>query len=157
MDGWGHNPDPRNNAVAMARKTSAKQLIENLAAEPTIKAQLGTILEVLGGTKSVADACAELGVSEATFHRMKEKALSGALEALVPKAAGRPPKAEEIPTDVEELKKQLLMARMDLEASRIRTEIALVMPHLLKRDEKKRVKAVSAQEIFDRKRGTKPS
>lgn len=141
----------------MARKTSAKQLIENLEAEPTIKVQLQAILDVLAGTKNVADACAELGVSEATFHRMKERALTAALEGLVPKAAGRPPKPEETPTEVEELKKELLRARMDLEASRIRTEIALVMPHLLKRDEKKRVKAVSVQEIFARKRGTKNS
>jgi hypothetical protein len=141
----------------VARKTSAKALIGNLEAEATIKQQLETILDVIAGRKTVADACVSLDVSEATFHRMKEKALAAAAEALIPKAAGRPPKSQEIPTDVEELKRQLLMTRMDLEASRIREEIALVMPHLLKRDEKKRVKHLTAQEIFDRKRGTKRS
>lgn len=141
----------------MARKTSARKLIGNLEAETSVKAQIETILDVLGGRKTVADACRELGVSEATFHRMKEKALAAAAEALVPKAAGRPPKPPEAPTEVEELKRQLLLTRMDLEASRIREEIALVMPHLLKRDEKKRVKHLTAQEIFDRKRGTNPS
>jgi transposase-like protein len=142
----------------MARKTSAKRLIANLEAETAIKVQLKAILEVLAGTKEISEACAELGVSEATFHRLKEKALEGAVEALVPKPAGRPAKTEETPTDVEELKRQLLVARMELEASRVREEIALVMPHLLKRNEKKSPKQrPSVQELFDRKGGTKPS
>jgi hypothetical protein len=142
----------------VARKTSPKQLIENLAGEPSMKSQLETILDVLAGRKTVADACAALGVSEATFHRMKEKALSGALEALIPKASGRPPKPDDLPDDVNELKRQLLMARIELEASRVREEIALVAPHLLKRpDEKKSPKRPSVQEIFDRKRGTERS
>lgn len=142
----------------MARRTSAKRLIENVEGETAIKLQLQAILDVLSGKRTVSDACAELGVSEATFHRMKDKVLTGAVEALVPKAAGRPPKADDPPDDVKELKRQLLMARIELEASRIREEIALVAPHLLKRpDEKKSPKRPSVQEIFDRKRGTERS
>jgi hypothetical protein len=142
----------------VARKTSAKRLIENLEGEAAVKNQLETILDVLAGRKTVSDACAELGVSEATFHRMKDKVLIGAAEALIPKAAGRPSTPDDLPSDVKELKRQLLMARIELEASRVREEIALVAPHLLKRpDEKKSPKRPSVQEIFDRKRGTERS
>lgn len=138
----------------MGRKTSARRLIENLEAETAIKVQLEQILEVLSGNKEVSEACSELGVSEATFHRLKEKALEGAVGALIPKPAGRPAKPEETPTDVQELKRQLLMARFELEASRIREEIALVAPHLLTRNQKKSPKRPSVQELFDRKRDT---
>jgi len=142
----------------VARKTSASRLVESLEGEASTKAQLEAVLDVLAEKKSVSDACAELGVSEATFHRLKEKALSGALEALVPKAAGRPPKPPEAPPDVEKLKQELLMTRIELEASRVREEIALVMPHVLKnRGEKKSPKRPTVQELFDRKRGTTPS
>jgi len=141
----------------VARKTSPKRLVESLEGEASVKTQLESILDVLAGKKTVADACAELGVSEATFHRLKERALGGALEALVPKAAGRP-KAEKEPEDVEELKRTLRETRIELEASRIREEIALVMPHLLKRqDVKKKTRPTSSQEIFARRRGTERS
>lgn len=139
----------------MARKTSANRLVESLEGETSIKAQLQSILDVLSGRKSVADACAGLGVSEATFHRLKDKALTAALEALVPKPAGRPAKADETPSDVKELQRKLRETRIELEASRIREEIALVMPHLLKRpDEKKRPKRGTSQEIFGPRGGT---
>ena len=142
----------------MARKTSPKRLVESLEGEASTKAQLGAVLDVLAEKKTVADACAELGVSEATFHRLKEKALAGALEALVPKAAGRPPKPEETPSDVKELQRKLRETRIELEASRIREEIALVMPHLLKRqDVKKKTRPAAIQEIFARRRGTERS
>jgi len=139
----------------MARKTSAKGLVNGLEGEAALKKQLGVILEVLGGRKSVATACEELAVSEPTFHRMKDKALSGALEALVPKAAGRPAKPAETTPEVEALKAQILELRMDLQCSRVREEIALVMPHVLtpRSDEKKSPKA--SQEISVRRKGTK--
>lgn len=142
----------------MARKTSPKRLVESLEGEASTKAQLRAVLDVLAEKKTVADACAELGVSEATFHRLRERVLAAALEALVPKRAGRPPKAPETPTEVEELKRTLRETRIELEASRIREEIALVMPHLLKRqDVKKKTRPPSSQEIFARRRGTERS
>jgi transposase-like protein len=140
----------------MGRKTSAKRLVESLEGEASTKAQLQAVLDVLAEKKSVAEACAELGVGEATFHRLRERVLAAALEALLPKRAGRPPKAPEAPTEVEELKRALHDTRVELEASRIREEIALVMPHLLKgREVKKKSRpSGSVQEIFARRRGT---
>jgi len=139
----------------MARKTSAKGLVNSLEGEAALKKQLEVILEVLGGKKTVAQACEELAVSEPTFHRIKEKALSGALEALMPKPAGRPAKPETTNPEVEALKAQILELRMDLQCSRVREEIALVMPHVLRPrpDEKKTPQA--SQEISVRRKGTK--
>ena len=141
----------------MARTTSVKRLVDGLDGEASTKTELEAILDVLADRRTVAQACEALGVSEATFHRMRDRALAGALVGLVPKAAGRPRKAEDLPDDVTELKRQLQEARFDLEASRLREEIALVMPHLLRRDEKKSPKRPSVQELFERKRGTRRS
>lgn len=143
----------------MGRKTSAKRLVDSLEGEASTKAQLQAVLDVLAEKRSVADACAELGIGEATFHRLKERVLGAALEALVPRRAGRPPKVPETPTEVEELKRALHETRVELEASRIREEIALVMPHLLKgREVKKKSRTPgSPQEVFARRRGTPPS
>jgi winged helix-turn helix protein len=138
----------------VARKTSAKRLIDSLEGEASAKQQLQAVLDVLAEKKTVGQACAELDVSEATFHRLRDKVLAAAIEALIPRAAGRPPKPNETIPQVEELKKRLLETRMELEASRVREEIALVIPHLLKRpEEKKKMKRGPAREIFDRPAG----
>jgi hypothetical protein len=63
---------------------------------------------------------------------MRQEALAGALSELEPSPAGRPPK--ERPEDDPEkadLRKELFQAKLELQASRIREQIAVSMPHLL--------------------------
>jgi transposase-like protein len=99
---------------------------------------LRVILETMTGDRSVADACTELGVSESRFHQMRREALEGALAGLQARPAGRsaaePP---DMSSKVAELEAENRDLRIDLQASRVRTEIALAMPHLL-RDTKKK-------------------
>lgn len=97
------------------------------------KERLELILETLSGERSVADACEALGVSEAHFHRLRERALSGAAEALEARPAGRPPVADEDAQDprVTELEAELRDLKLELHASRVREELAMVMPHVL--------------------------
>jgi transposase len=133
-----------------------KKLIENADASASAKRQLEVIFEVLGGKRSVPEACEELAVSESTFHRMREQVIHGALEGLAPKPMGRPSKAAEGPSDRErELERANRELRMELQAMRVRTEIALVAPHLLT-SQKKSAKKARSQELFGPNTGTKP-
>jgi len=123
----------------MGRTVNAGRLVTTMDAMNEAKRQLMTILDVLAGKLTITEACERLGVSKATFHRMRDQALQGALDGLVPQPAGRPAK----PVDPKDQKIQVLEERIadlgvELEAERARTIVALVKPELLKdRSEKK--------------------
>lgn len=109
--------------------------VDELSGAAQDKCRLRVILETLQGERTVGEACAELGVSESRFHVLRRQALQSALEGLAPKPAGRrphpPPEADA--ARVAELEAKVGDLQVDLEAERVRTEIALVMPHLLKK------------------------
>lgn len=116
------------------RPPAGVKQVEKLEGPRAQKRRLRMILETLTGERSVSEACAELEVSEARFHVLRRQALQGALEALEPGQAGRPRKAEpEEPGRVEELERELKETKIDLQAALVRTELAVAMPHLMKR------------------------
>lgn len=120
--------------VALGRPTSGPRLVVNMEGSDPAKHRLKLILETLAGGKGIPDACAELGIGEAAFHKMRMKALQAALADLEPKPAGRPAKdVPEADRRIAELQARIVELRMDAEAARIREEIALAMPHLLAR------------------------
>lgn len=99
------------------------------------KHRLRVILQTLTDEGSVAAACRELGVSESRFHDLRRQALQGALDGLAPRPSGRPRKAVATEPDrVQALEHQVQELEVDLEAQRIRAELALVMPHLMKKN-----------------------
>jgi hypothetical protein len=104
---------------------------------------LRVILETLGGTKSVKEACAELGMGEARFHELRTVVLAGAVENLELGAAGRPRREEPaVERRVRELEAEIRALKFQLHAANVREELAIAMPHLLrprkKGDQKKR-------------------
>lgn len=107
--------------------------VERLDSSPETKKRLEAIVRTLGGELSVTEASEQLGLSEAHFHRLRERALAGAVEALEPRPAGRP--AEETdPTDarVAELEQTIERLELELLASQVREEIAMVLPHVVR-------------------------
>src|SRR5262245_17022694 len=79
------------------------------------RARLELILRTLGGELSVAEASTSLGISESHFHRLRERALAGAVEALEPRPAGRPPSVEELPPErVSELEQKVADLELEL-------------------------------------------
>lgn len=111
------------------------------------RTRLAFILRVLGSDLTVAEASAALGVSESHFHRLRERALAGATEALEPRPAGRPPAVED-PVDarVAELEEKLRELELELRAAQVREQLAMVLPHVLQppapraTDQKKRAR-----------------
>jgi len=110
-------------------------MLEPLPGTAEAKARLAAIVATMAGETSIPDACAELGIGEARFHEMRKEFLASALGLLEKKPAGRKPAAppEDATARLAEMEDEVRTLREMLEASRIRTEIALTMPHLLKR------------------------
>ena len=107
--------------------------VEQLEGAPVSKQRLALILRTLSGELTVDQACAEMGVSPAQFHRLRERALEGALAALAPGTPGRPAAAPPTPPSrVAELEAEVRDLKIDLRASQLREEIAVLMPHLLR-------------------------
>src|SRR5262249_55643733 len=115
--------------------------------------RLTLVLETLAGRRGVAAACALLGVGESRFHALRARALRAALRGLEPRPAGPPgapagggPPAGEAgrggraprpgrggaPRQAE-LEAEVRALRLDRRAARVREELALALPHLLRR------------------------
>jgi transposase-like protein len=113
-------------------------MLDPLSGTVEAKARLAAVMATMSGEKSIPEACAELGIGEARFHEMRKEFLVSALGLLERKTAGRKPAGppEDAAARLAELEDEVQTLQMELEASRIRTEIALTMPHLLKRHAK---------------------
>lgn len=134
MRAGGGNPAFDRKEVAMRRGRPPAGLghVDQLDGSEESKLRLRTILETLSGECTIAEACARLGVGEARFHQLRQAALESALGGLAPGRAGRPAQAEESePSEIDALKRKVNDLEIDLQAARVRTEIALTMPHLL--------------------------
>ena len=59
-----------------------------------IQDRFKVVMEVQSGAMSVSDGARKLGMSRNQFQTMMHKALAGMIEAMMPKAPGRPPKPE---------------------------------------------------------------
>jgi hypothetical protein len=116
------------------RKPDGPNLADRLDGPDESKRRLKVILETISGQRTIADAAAEIGVGEARFHELRNQVLQAALAALEPRPAGRPaqPRADQDPR-IAELEAQVRELDLENKASHVREQIALTMPHLLKR------------------------
>lgn len=107
-------------------------LVDGLDGGEVEKERLKAILETLAGTSTIEEACTSVGLHRTRFLELRERALHGGLDALAPGVPGRPPKRVEIDLEeLEALRSAVDWLRVELETSRVRTEIALVMPEHL--------------------------
>ena len=98
--------------------------------------RLKVMLETISGQKRIAEACEELGIGTAQFHKLRNKMMQGALLSLEPAAPGRPRAAiEEADERIAAMQEENRQLRIELRAAQIREEIALLMPHLVKAPE----------------------
>ena len=106
--------------------------VDSLEGDASSKKRLKAILATLSGELSVPEACERLEVSETRFHDLRRSALEGMLAGIEPRPPGRPPKEPEEDPEVTYLKARLAWAEEELQITRVRTEIALVNPKLLR-------------------------
>jgi transposase len=119
----------------MGRRGFGLSHVDSLPGSAEDRERLRVILRTLSEDLSVAEASARLSVSESRFAELRTLALTGALSALAPKPAGRPRKKEEEPDEVVALRRRVKDLELDLACACVKTEIALVMPKLLVREE----------------------
>jgi len=116
----------------MARPTDGLKHVDRLQGPAEQKQRLRVVLEVLQGERTVERACELLGVKPARFHELRSQVLEGALAGLAPGKAGRPRRPRE-PSAVRRLTEENEELKEQLWAAQIREELALTMPHVLKR------------------------
>jgi hypothetical protein len=116
------------------RRIGQSGLLARLTGSATAKDRLWWVVQTLAGLRSVDEASTALGISPRRFHYLRTQLLQQAVELLEPRSPGRPAQARQ-PTSqsAATLAAEIQQLKLDLQAARIREEIALVMPHLLQR------------------------
>ena len=119
--------------MSRGRPPAGPRLVDGLEGSDAAKERLRVVLQTLAGELNVPEACARLNVSEARFHELRAEVLQMALHHLEPKPAGRPslqsdPQAAEVAT----LKDQIQELKIELRATQIREELAILVPGVLK-------------------------
>jgi hypothetical protein len=109
------------------RKPAGPEYVERLSGSTAAKERLHVVLETLAGRCRVQEACARWQISEPRFHQLRTQILQAGLDCLEPRPAGRPrrPAPDERLQTVEATVADL---EIELQATRAREEIALVLP-----------------------------
>lgn len=116
----------------MARPPLGVGHVDRLEGSRREKERLRAILGTLTGELEVEEACAQVGVSTTRFADMRRVALQAALASLAPGVPGRPRKRVAVESvEVAKLRRERDEALIGYRAEQVRTQIALVMPHLL--------------------------
>ena len=106
--------------------------VDSLPGDRTSKKRMKVILATMAEGLSVPEACDRLGIGESRFHELRHQALTAMLEGLAPRPVGRPPMPPEEDEEVSRLKGRIGWLEEELELSRVRTEIAMWNPTLLR-------------------------
>jgi hypothetical protein len=115
------------------RKPLGPQLVERLEGSQRAKQRLQVILETLAGTRSIIDACENLGICESMFHRLRAEVLQTALDRLEPRPLGRPRRGITAEgQQVDALEQEVEELRTELQASQVREELAQIMPSIVR-------------------------
>lgn len=124
---------PEGRGSMRGRHPSGIELIGDREGSDQARRRLKIMLETIAGQKRISEACVELGIGEAQFHKLRHRMLQGALESLEPSPAGRPTaRGKEENEELAARDEEIEQLRWELRGAQIREEIALLMPHLLK-------------------------
>lgn len=103
-------------------------MTEQLEGSASARKRMRVILETLTGTTRVKEACEQLGICQQRFETIRAEAIGAGIAALEPKPAGRPTRAAEQPPEVLRLRERVAELEAELEASRVREELAGRLP-----------------------------
>lgn len=122
--------------MTRGRRPAKGSLVDRLQGSAEAKKRLRLVLETLTGDRSIPAAGALLGIGRRRFYDMRRQLLENALQSLELRPPGRPAQEETEAGRVAQLEAEIQRLRTDLTAARVREEIALAMPHLLRRARK---------------------
>lgn len=110
--------------------------VAGLCGSEDAKSRLSAVLRTLTGETSLKDACLELGIGPSRFAEIRTEALLGALSALEPKPAGRPPSRSEKDPVVDELESKVASLERELKVAEAHAEVTTILAHAGKRKSK---------------------
>lgn len=114
------------------RPTKGLEHVDTAQGSPEAKRRVKVILEVTSGALAVKDGAMRLGISTTRLEQLRAQALQGAVSSIEAKPPGRPRTVSSVESaQVSELRRELDWTAWELEASRVREEIALLWPHLV--------------------------
>lgn len=104
--------------------------IDRLPGSAETKRRLKVFLQTLSGELTAAEGQAQLGLGESQFHKLRRKALEGALKGLEPGKAGRPAKASleareresGLSEELEVTRRELVKAKLELGLAELEVE-----------------------------------
>jgi hypothetical protein len=112
------------------RKPRGPEMVRGLkGGDPQARARLEVILKTLTGELDFTAAAQQLGITTQRLHQLRELALEASLEALAPQPLGRPPTSATAQSEqIDALRRDNERLQQELATSRLREEIALVLP-----------------------------
>ena len=114
------------------RPVKGVELLEDMEVSEVARQRLMVILQTLAGALTIEEACQVLGINRSRFHDLRHEFLDRAAGLLEPRQPGpKPNRPTEAQLEIERLQREIVQLKLDLKATQIREEIALVMPQLL--------------------------
>jgi hypothetical protein len=108
------------------RKPAGPELVQQLEGSAAGKKRAEVILRTVAGQLSVAEASALLEITPQRLHVLREEGLQALVDQFEPRPMGRPRK--EPGATVAALDAEIERLQQELEAARLREEIALLLP-----------------------------
>jgi hypothetical protein len=121
------------------RKPRGPEIVRGLQGDAQARQRLERILDTVAGRLGITEASDQLGITPQRLHMLREQALQAALDALAPQPLGRPTtSAGSDQEQIDALRRDNERLQRELAASKLREEIAMVLPSRPRRGEKKR-------------------
>ena len=110
------------------RRPAGPEYVQHLDGSDIAKERVQIVLETVAGTCGVDDACQRLDICGQRFHQLRQQIMAGAVTAAEPGTPGRraqPPSAAD--EKIQRLEQQVAELQRELQASKAREEITLVL------------------------------
>ena len=129
---------PRGGCHA-GTQSAGPEFVQRLKGDDDAKHRLEVILQTLTGRIGITEAATVLKISTQRVHMLREEALQASVDNLTQRPGGRPSKqATPEQQRIAELEQEIAHLRQELEVSRLREKIAVILPGRQERVEKKR-------------------
>jgi transposase-like protein len=114
--------------MKLGRRPAGPEYVHQLGGSDIAKERVKIVLETVAGTCGVDDACQRLDICPQRFHQLRQQIMEGAVTAAEPGTPGRRAQPPTAATEqIERLEHQVAQLQRELQASKAREEITLVL------------------------------